>query len=85
MYIFLIYLYWFFKFQVYEKQNVTRVKTWNKIDISHSNVKSEISLLEYDPNAELEWRNQAAAHTDCLLKYKVLLIFKTLLKHTLLF
>ncbi|KAI1732679.1 receptor family ligand binding region domain-containing protein [Ditylenchus destructor] len=29
-----------------------------------------LSALDYDPNAELEWRNQAAAHTDCLLNYR---------------
>lgn len=27
--------------------------------------------LGYDPNMELDMRNQAAAHTDCMLKYKV--------------
>lgn len=55
--------------QVYEKQNVTRIKTWNKIDIG-LNINNPDSS-EIDPNTELEWRNQAAAHTDCLLKYKV--------------
>ncbi|TMS37485.1 hypothetical protein L596_004407 [Steinernema carpocapsae] len=26
--------------------------------------------MGYSPNTELDWRNQATAHSDCLLKYK---------------
>jgi hypothetical protein len=27
--------------------------------------------IGYDINSELDWRNQAAAHTDGLIKYRV--------------
>uniref|UniRef100_A0A914I5S8 Glycosyltransferase family 92 protein n=1 Tax=Globodera rostochiensis TaxID=31243 RepID=A0A914I5S8_GLORO len=54
--------------KVYEKQNIVRLETWVGLNVQDSD---GIDTLGYDPNTELEWRNQAAAHTDCLLFYKV--------------
>ncbi|KAI6200510.1 protein of unknown function DUF23 domain-containing protein [Aphelenchoides besseyi] len=52
--------------QVYEKLNIARIETWNQLRFDPERTYS----LGYDPNAELEWRNQATAHTDCFLNYK---------------
>ncbi|KAI1726192.1 glycosyltransferase family 92 domain-containing protein [Ditylenchus destructor] len=57
--------------QLYERLNVTKVETWSKLSVMNLNPSNSSLLpLDYDPNAELEWRNQAAAHTDCLLNYR---------------
>jgi hypothetical protein len=56
--------------QVYEKLNIARIETWNQLRVDPQRAYS----LDYDPNAELEWRNQATAHTDCFLYYKVCVI-----------
>lgn len=47
--------------------NVIRIEPWTDIKIKFT--KSD--LIHYDINAELEWRNQPAAHLDCLFKYRV--------------
>ncbi|KAI6239639.1 protein of unknown function DUF23 domain-containing protein [Aphelenchoides fujianensis] len=52
--------------RVYEKLNIAKIETWNQLRFDPERAYS----LGYDPNAELEWRNQATAHTDCFLRYK---------------
>ncbi|CAD5219016.1 unnamed protein product [Bursaphelenchus okinawaensis] len=52
--------------KVYEKLNIIKINTWNMIRLDPNKERK----LGYDPNAELEWRNQATAHTDCFLNYK---------------
>lgn len=44
-----------------------RIEPWAAIRLESDALKD----IQYDPNTELEWRNQAAAHTDCLLLFKV--------------
>lgn len=51
--------------QVYEKYGYISIEKWSRIDVGSD------SKLSYDPNMEILWRNQEAAHTDCFLKYKV--------------
>ncbi|KAH7718829.1 Protein F59C6.8 [Aphelenchoides avenae] len=50
--------------KVYERRGLVDIQTWANIVLGDQG-------LDYNPNEELEWRNQASAHTDCLLKYKV--------------
>lgn len=52
-------------FQAYEAKRIVRIEPWTSLN-------SNFAGLGYDPNKELEVRNQAAAHTDCLLNYKVI-------------
>ncbi|KAH7721653.1 Protein F13G3.3 b [Aphelenchoides avenae] len=49
--------------KVYERRGLVDIQTWANIVLGDQG-------LDYNPNEELEWRNQASAHTDCLLKYK---------------
>uniref|UniRef100_A0A914LJ68 Glycosyltransferase family 92 protein n=2 Tax=Meloidogyne incognita group TaxID=654580 RepID=A0A914LJ68_MELIC len=56
--------------RIYENEKIIRIEAWTKFNISMP-VDGSFKPLDYDPNAELEWRNQAAAHTDCLIYYKV--------------
>ncbi|KHN78417.1 UPF0392 protein F59C6.8 [Toxocara canis] len=49
--------------QKYAEIGLASIQEWSRIDIG--NLKAT-----YDPNLELDWRNQAAAHTDCLINYK---------------
>lgn len=44
-----------------------RIEPWTLIELAQIGQKT----LGYDPNTEMEWRNQASAHTDCLLNFKV--------------
>ncbi|KAL7078785.1 hypothetical protein ACQ4LE_002187 [Meloidogyne hapla] len=55
--------------RIYENEKIIKIEAWTKFNITMP-VISSFKPLDYDPNAELEWRNQAAAHTDCLLYYK---------------
>lgn len=57
--------------KLYEKQNISVIEPWSRLEINDVQ-------LGYDPNMELDMRNQAAAHTDCLLNYKVL---ERMIKH----
>lgn len=51
--------------KVYERLGVARIEPWSAIRLENG------TLNDFDVNTELEWRNQAAAHTDCLLLFKV--------------
>uniref|UniRef100_A0A914ZH85 Glycosyltransferase family 92 protein n=1 Tax=Panagrolaimus superbus TaxID=310955 RepID=A0A914ZH85_9BILA len=50
--------------KVYKNANLIEIEPWISINLG-----SEHQKLK-DPNSELEWRNQAGAHTDCFLKYR---------------
>lgn len=50
---------------------MAKIITWNQIQFD----KESMDRLKYNPNAELEWRNQATAHTDCFINYKVCTFF----------
>ncbi|KAH7701462.1 Protein F59C6.8, partial [Aphelenchoides avenae] len=52
--------------EVYERLGRLRIEPWTLIELAKSGQRT----LGYDPNTEMEWRNQASAHTDCLLNYK---------------
>ncbi|KAH7714661.1 Protein F59C6.8 [Aphelenchoides avenae] len=52
--------------EVYERLGHLRIEPWTLIELAKSGQRT----LGYDPNTEMEWRNQASAHTDCLLNYK---------------
>ncbi|VDK46223.1 unnamed protein product [Anisakis simplex] len=47
----------------YEEMGFVSIEKWSGIDIG--GIKSD-----YDPNLELDFRNQASAHTDCLINFK---------------
>ncbi|VDN54248.1 unnamed protein product [Dracunculus medinensis] len=49
--------------KIYEAQKVVSIEPWSKINFDKLNI-------AYDPNLELNWRNQESAMCDCLLKYK---------------
>jgi hypothetical protein len=53
-------------FQVYAKQGLVRTEPWYLVPLNGSEYG-----LPYDPHLELDWRNQAGAHTDCLINFKV--------------
>ncbi|KAL3087135.1 hypothetical protein niasHS_005374 [Heterodera schachtii] len=57
--------------KVYERQKIVKLETWMGLSVQDPD---GTDRLGYDPNTELEWRNQAAAHTDCLLFYKFLIV-----------
>ncbi|PIC33831.1 hypothetical protein B9Z55_013674 [Caenorhabditis nigoni] len=50
--------------QEYERQGYLTLDYW--LRMKFSNVESQY----FDPNANIMWRNQAGAQTDCLLQYK---------------
>lgn len=52
---------------VYQTLEHAKIETWAPFRLGSYRE----NALGYDPNAELEFRNQAAAHTDCYLNYKV--------------
>lgn len=51
--------------RIYEDQGYVKIEPWARIDFG------EDLSVGYDPNAELNWRNQESALCDCLLNYKV--------------
>ena len=53
--------------EVYAKNNDVAVEPWATHDLSNET----IGKIGVNPNLELDWRNQAAAHTDCTIKYRV--------------
>uniref|UniRef100_A0A0K0EG59 Glycosyltransferase family 92 protein n=2 Tax=Strongyloides stercoralis TaxID=6248 RepID=A0A0K0EG59_STRER len=48
----------------YKLKGYAEIEPWAKINFGNE------FDLGYDVNHELDWRNQASAHTDCFLKYK---------------
>uniref|UniRef100_A0A0N4ZBU0 Glycosyltransferase family 92 protein n=1 Tax=Parastrongyloides trichosuri TaxID=131310 RepID=A0A0N4ZBU0_PARTI len=48
----------------YKKEGYAEIEPWAKINLGKE------YNLGFDVNQELDWRNQASAHTDCFLKYK---------------
>ncbi|KAE9551474.1 hypothetical protein FO519_005319 [Halicephalobus sp. NKZ332] len=52
--------------EVYAKNGDIAVEPWATHDLS----KETIEKIGFNPNLELDWRNQAAAHTDCTIKYR---------------
>ncbi|CAI5438494.1 unnamed protein product [Caenorhabditis angaria] len=50
--------------KVYETEGYLTLKSWNRIHLLNRNIE------DFNPNLNVEFRNQAAAQTDCLLKYK---------------
>uniref|UniRef100_A0A914E6I0 Glycosyltransferase family 92 protein n=1 Tax=Acrobeloides nanus TaxID=290746 RepID=A0A914E6I0_9BILA len=52
--------------EIYKKYDIAAIEPWATLDLGDQ-IKQD---LGYDPNTQLDWRNQATAHTDCLLKYR---------------
>lgn len=50
--------------QKYRDVGLLSIEKWSRIDMGDVET-------AYDPNLELDWRNQAAAHSDCLINYRV--------------
>ncbi|CAI2352026.1 unnamed protein product [Caenorhabditis sp. 36 PRJEB53466] len=48
----------------YERQGYMTLDFWLRMKFTHS------QTAYFEPNANVEWRNQAGAETDCLLQYK---------------
>uniref|UniRef100_A0AC34PZS2 Glycosyltransferase family 92 protein n=1 Tax=Panagrolaimus sp. JU765 TaxID=591449 RepID=A0AC34PZS2_9BILA len=46
----------------YKNAGAVELEPWTLLDLGNNNLE--------DPNQNLEWRNQAGAHTDCFLKYR---------------
>ncbi|EGT31196.1 hypothetical protein CAEBREN_01036 [Caenorhabditis brenneri] len=57
--------------QEYERQGYVTLDFWLRLKKSDGNSTST------EPNSNMEWRNQAGAHTDCLLQYKEAATFIT--------
>ncbi|CAI2352027.1 unnamed protein product [Caenorhabditis sp. 36 PRJEB53466] len=49
----------------YEREGYMTLDFWLRMKFTHS------QTAYFEPNANVEWRNQAGAETDCLLQYKV--------------
>lgn len=54
-------------FSILTRYPNARVNPWPAVQLGSKRANS----ISFDPNLELEFRNQAAAMTDCLLLYKV--------------
>ncbi|EGT32978.1 hypothetical protein CAEBREN_08711 [Caenorhabditis brenneri] len=50
--------------RVYEEEGYVTVKPWNRINLLNRDER------DFNPNLNVEFRSQAAAQTDCLLRYK---------------
>ncbi|ETN83978.1 hypothetical protein NECAME_07133 [Necator americanus] len=50
--------------KIYERESYLTIQPWLRI------ILLSISELHFNPNINVEFRNQAAAQTDCLLQYK---------------
>ncbi|KJH50561.1 hypothetical protein DICVIV_03235 [Dictyocaulus viviparus] len=50
--------------KIYEEEGYLTIQPWLRITLR------TISELQFNPNVNVEFRNQAAAQTDCLLQYK---------------
>ncbi|KAH7722736.1 Protein F59C6.8 [Aphelenchoides avenae] len=51
--------------QIYAKQGFARTEPWYLVPLNGSEYG-----IPYDPHLEMDWRNQAGAHTDCLINFK---------------
>ncbi|KJH53322.1 hypothetical protein DICVIV_00445 [Dictyocaulus viviparus] len=60
-------------FTILNRYPNVRINPWPSIRLGVKRA----NLNTFDPNLELEFRNQAAAMTDCLLLYKIFLIYPT--------
>uniref|UniRef100_A0A183BRJ2 Glycosyltransferase family 92 protein n=1 Tax=Globodera pallida TaxID=36090 RepID=A0A183BRJ2_GLOPA len=49
----------------YNATDVISIEPWYSVDLVGMNYNGNVK----NPNMEIVWRNQAAAHTDCLMKY----------------
>ncbi|ULT88110.1 hypothetical protein L3Y34_007366 [Caenorhabditis briggsae] len=58
----------------YEKQGYVTIDYWMRMKFES---KLNSTLNSTEPNSNVEWRNQAGAHTDCLLQYKEAASFVT--------
>ncbi|KAL3103288.1 hypothetical protein niasHS_002474 [Heterodera schachtii] len=52
--------------ELYREEGIAALEPWPSIELDAENERR----VGFDPNFELDWRNQASAHTDCLLKYR---------------
>uniref|UniRef100_A0A1I7YA83 Glycosyltransferase family 92 protein n=1 Tax=Steinernema glaseri TaxID=37863 RepID=A0A1I7YA83_9BILA len=52
--------------KLYQKAGYVEIELWPMLSLGQ-HFEQEMG---YSPNSELDFRNQASAHTDCLLKYK---------------
>ncbi|UMM12513.1 hypothetical protein L5515_001254 [Caenorhabditis briggsae] len=50
--------------RVYEQEGYVTLKPWNRINLLNRDER------DFNPNLNVEFRSQAAAQTDCLLRYK---------------
>uniref|UniRef100_A0A8R1I6J8 Glycosyltransferase family 92 protein n=1 Tax=Caenorhabditis japonica TaxID=281687 RepID=A0A8R1I6J8_CAEJA len=50
--------------RVYEQEKYVTLKPWNRINLLNRDER------DFNPNLNVEFRSQAAAQTDCLLRYK---------------
>ncbi|VDO80820.1 unnamed protein product [Haemonchus placei] len=51
--------------KIYEKEGYLTIQPWLRVTLL------TIDERQFNPNINIEFRNQAAAQTDCLLQYKV--------------
>ncbi|PIO58172.1 hypothetical protein TELCIR_20398, partial [Teladorsagia circumcincta] len=58
-------------FLIMTRYRNARVQPWPAVRLGSKRANSN----DFDPNIELEFRNQAAAMTDCLLLYKIFLMY----------
>lgn len=54
--------------RVYEQEGYATLKPWNRINLLNRDEQ------DFNPNLNVEFRSQAAAQTDCLLRYKVTIV-----------
>ncbi|KAK0397890.1 hypothetical protein QR680_002322 [Steinernema hermaphroditum] len=52
--------------KVYQKKGYAEIEFWPMLSLGQ-HFEDEMG---FSPNEQLDWRNQASAHSDCLLKYK---------------
>ncbi|KAI1714812.1 glycosyltransferase family 92 domain-containing protein [Ditylenchus destructor] len=52
--------------KIYQTEGFAEIEPWPSIKLGAQAVQE----IGFDPNLELDWRNQASSHTDCFLKYR---------------